>query len=234
MREDNLLAVRRRKFVVTTDSDHCLRVWPNLAQYLELTDINQLWVADFTFVRLEEEFAYLAVVLDAYSRWVIGWSLRRAMNSSLVIEALKKALEERRPSPGFVHHSDQGSQYASMEYVDLLENSGAVLSMSHAGCPWENGRCESFIKTLRHEEIDARPYRTVEELAAHLEEFIERIYNPVRLHSALAYLSPVEFEQRQERSKDAVAWLPASMSFPRHREIYSDGPNDFCDWLYKL
>ena len=226
MREDNLLAIRRRKFVVTTDSNHCCRVWPNLAQYLELTDMNQLWVVDFTFVRLEEEFAYLAVVLDAYSRRVIGWSLGRAMNSGLVVGALKKALEERRPRPGLVHHSDQGVQYASAEYVELLESRGAVLSMSHAGCPWENGRCESFIKTLKHEEIDARPYRTMEELAAHVEEFIEQVYNPVRLHSALAYLSPVEFEQRQERGKDTAAWLPAAMSFPRHREISSDGPNN--------
>lgn len=223
MREDNLLAIRRRKFVATTDSNHCYRVWPNLAQYLELTDINQLWVADFTFVRLEEEFVYLAVLLDAYSRRVIGWSLGHAMNSGLVVQALKKALEDRRPLPGLVHHSDQGVQYASMEYVEMLESSGAVLSMSHAGCPWENGRCESFIKTLKHEEIDARPYCTIEELAAHVEEFIERIYNPVRLHSALAYLSPVEFEQRQELGKDAAAWLPATMSFPRHREISSDG-----------
>ncbi len=225
MREDNLLAIRRRKFVVTTDSDHCLRVWPNLAQYLELTDINQLWVADFTFVRLEEEFVYLAVVLDAYSRRVIGWSLGQAMNSDLVVQALKKALEERRPLPGLVHHSDQGVQYASMEYVDLLENSGAVLSMSRAGCPWENGRCESFIKTLKYEEIDARPYCTIEVLAAHVEEFIDRVYNPIRLHSALAYLSPVEFEQRQECGKESAAWLPASMSFPRHREISSDVPD---------
>jgi transposase InsO family protein len=226
MREDNLLAIRRRKFVATTDSDHCLRVWPNLAQYLELSNINQLWVADFTFVRLEEEFVYLAVLLDAYSRRVIGWSLGQAMNSDLVVQALKKALGERHPSPGFVHHSDQGVQYASIEYVDLLERNGAVLSMSRAGRPWENGRCESFIKTLKHEEIDARPYRTIEELAAHVEEFIERVYNSVRLHSALAYLSPVEFEQRQELGKDVAAWLPASMSFPRHREISSDGLDD--------
>ena len=222
MREDNLLAIRRRKFVATTDSNHCFRVWPNLAQYLELTDINQLWVADFTFVRLEDEFVYLAVLLDAYSRRVIGWSLQQAMNSGLVVDALKKAMEARHPLPGLVHHSDQGVQYASMEYVEMLENSGAMLSMSHAGCPWENGRCESFIKTLKHEEIDARPYRTIEELTAHVEEFIERIYNPVRLHSALAYLSPVEFEQRQELGKDAAPWLPATMSFPRHREISSD------------
>jgi len=224
MRQDNLLAIRRRKFLAaTTDSDHCLRVWPNLAQYLELSDINQLWVADFTFVHLEEEFVYLAVVLDAYSRRVIGWSLGRAMNSDLVVRALKKALEERHPISGFVHHSDQGVQYASIEYVDMLERSGAVLSMSRAGCPWENGRCESFIKTLKQEEIDARPYRTMEELAAHVEEFIERVYNSVRLHSALAYHSPVVFEQQQSSSKQRPEWLPASMSFLRHREISSDG-----------
>jgi len=222
MGEDNLLAIRRRRFVVTTDSDHKFRVWPNLAQYLELTDINQLWVADFTFLRLEEEFVYLAVVLDAYSRRVIGWALDRTMTGSLTVKALERALALRRPSPGFVHHSDQGSQYACVEYVDLLERSGAVLSMSRAGCPWENGRCESFIKTLKQEEIDARPYRTMEELAAHVEEFIERVYNPVRLHSALAYQSPVEFEQ-QSSGKQRSGWLPASMSFLRHREISSDG-----------
>jgi transposase InsO family protein len=223
MREDNLLAIRRRRFVVTTDSDHRFRVWPNLAQYLELTDINQLWVADFTFLRLEDEFVYLAVVLDAYSRRVIGWALDRTMTGSLTMEALERALALRRPSPGWVHHSDQGSQYACVEYVDLLERNGAVLSMSRAGCPWENGRCESFIKTLKQEEIDARPYRTMEELAAHVEEFIERVYNPVRLHSALAYQSPVEFEQQQSSSKQRPEWLPASMSFLRHREISSDG-----------
>ena len=222
MREDNLLAIRRRKFIATTDSNHSLRVWPNLAQYLELSDINQLWVADFTFVRLEEEFAYLAVVLDAYSRRVIGWSLERTMNTSLVIGALKKALEQRRPSPGLVHHSDQGVQYASLEYVDLLEQIGAVLSMSRAGCPWENGRCESFIKTLKQEEIDARPYRTMDELAAHVEEFIDQVYNPIRLHSALDYRSPVEFEQQRASTQPGAGWLPASLSFPRHREISSD------------
>jgi putative transposase len=223
MREDNLLAIRRRKFVVTTDSDHTFRVWPNLARYLELTDINQLWVADFTFLRLGEEFAYLAVVLDAYSRRVIGWALENTMTGDLAVKALESALAFRRPPPGFVHHSDQGSQYACVQYVDLLERSGAVLSMSRAGCPWEIGRCESFIKTLKQEEIDARPYRTMEELAAHLEEFIERVYNPMRLHSALAYQSPVEFERQQRLGKDRDGWLPASMSFLRHREIYSDG-----------
>jgi putative transposase len=222
MREDSLLAIRRRRFVVTTNSDHRFQLWPNLAQYLELTEINQLWVADLTFLRLEEEFAYLAVVLDAYSRRVIGWALGRAMNGALTVQALEKALELRRPPPGLVHHSDQGSQYACVEYVDLLERHGAVLSMSRPGCPWENGRCESFIKTLKQEEIDARPYRTMDELAAHVEEFIEQVYNPIRLHSALDYRSPVEFEQQLASNNRQAMWLPASMSFPRHREISSD------------
>ncbi|MGB6720481.1 MAG: IS3 family transposase [Terracidiphilus sp.] len=176
-----------------------------------------------TFLRLEEEFAYLAVVLDAYSRRVIGWALGQTMTGSLTVRALEKALALRRPAPGFVHHSDQGSQYACVEYVDLLEHSGAVLSMSRAGCPWENGRCESFIKTLKQEEIDARPYRTMQELEAHVEEFIERVYNPVRLHSALAYQSPLEFERQHVAGKQGIPWLPASMSFLRHREISSDG-----------
>src|ERR1035441_7041223 len=208
MREDSLLAIRRRRFVVTTDSDHTFRVWPNLARYLELTDINQLWVADFTFLRLGEEFAYLAVVLDAYSRRVIGWALENPMTGDLAVKALERALAFRRPQPGFVHHSDQGSQYACVQYVDLLERSGAVLSMSRAGCPWENGRCESFIKTLKQEEIDARPYRTMEELAAHVDEFIAWVYNPLRLHSALSYQSPVDFERQQRLGKDRDGWLP--------------------------
>jgi len=223
MREDNLLAISQRKFVMTTDSDHTFGVYPNLAQYLELSDINQLWVADMTYVRLAQEFVYLAVMLDGYSRRVIGWALSRTMNSSLVVEALEKALAERQPKPGLVHHSDQGSQYASAEYVASLEKCGAVLSMSRPGRPWENGRCESFLKTLKQEELDARPYGTMEELAQHVEEFIEQIYNAVRLHSALAYRSPVEFERQQARDKAPAAWRPAKMSFPRHGEIYSDG-----------
>jgi putative transposase len=225
MREDNLLAVRQRKFVVTTDSDHSFGVYPNLAQYLELSAINQLWVADITYVRLEQEFVYLAVVLDAYSRRVIGWALSRIMNSGLVVEALERAIASRQPKPGLVHHSDQGSQYASAEYVGLLERCGAVLSMSRPGRPWENGKCESFLKTLKHEELEARMYGTLEELAEHVQEFIEQIYNLVRLHSALAYQSPVEFERQQRLEKTPTDWMPAKVSFPRHREIYSDGSN---------
>ncbi len=223
MKRDNLLAVRQRRFVVTTDSKHTFYVHPNLAQHLELNDVNQLWVADITYVRLEREFVYVAVVLDAHSRRVIGWAVDRTMGTDLTLCALEKALSERQPRPGLVHHSDRGSQYASAEYVDRLEKCGVVLSMSRPGRPWENGRCESFIKTLKQEQLDARTYATLEELETHIEEFIEKFYNPVRLHSALAYQSPVAFEHQQAAAKTAAEWMPARMSFLRHREIYSDG-----------
>jgi putative transposase len=223
MQEDNLVAVRRRRFVVTTDSDHRFRVHPNLAQYLELTDLDQLWVADITYLRLEQEFAYLAVVLDAYSRRVIGWALGRSLEVRLTLDALEQAIVARQPKPGLVHHSDQGVQYASQSYVDRLESCGAVLSMSRPGSPWENGKCESFIKTLKHEELEARQYRTIEELRGHVTDFIEQIYNVKRLHSALAYRSPVEFEKHHESRR---AWMPATLSFLRHEEIYSDGELD--------
>jgi transposase InsO family protein len=225
MRQDNLLAIRRRKCIVTTDSEHPFKIYPNLAQYLELSDINQLWVADLTYLRLEEEFVYLAVVLDAYSRRVIGWALERTMDTDLTLAALETAIASRQPQPGLVHHSDQGSQYASADYVDRLEACGAVLSMSRPGRPWENGRCESFIKTLKYEQLDARPYRTLEELREQVEEFIERIYNPKRLHSALAYQSPIDFEKQQALRNPAAGWMPATLSFLRHEEIYSDGLN---------
>jgi len=223
MREDNLLAIGKRKFVVTTESDHTFRIHPNLAQHLELTDINQLWVADITYVRLQGEFVYLAVVLDAYSRRVIGWALGRTLESCLTVDALDKAMASRQPKPGLVHHSDRGSQYASAEYVYRLESCGAVLSMSRPGRPWENGKCESFIKTLKQEELDARPFRRLEELNDHVTEFIEQIYNPVRLHSALAYRSPVEFEHQNVGDESTPVWMPATLSFLRHEEIYSDG-----------
>lgn len=226
LREDNLLANRRRKFVVTTDSDHPFRVYPNLAQNLQLSDINQLWVADITYLRLEWEFVYLALLLDGYSRRVVGRALGRSLESRLALQALEQAMAARQPRPGLVHHSDRGSQYASNEYVRRLESAGAVLSMSRPGRPWENGKCESFIKTLKREEIDARPYRSIEELEQHLEEFIETIYNRVRLHSALGYQPPVEFEQQQAAQAEGGRWTPAALSFLRHEEIYSDVSGD--------
>jgi len=219
MREDNLLAVRRRKFVVTTDSDHPFCVYPNLSQHLVLSDINQLWVADLTYVRLLEEFVYLAVVLDAWSRRAIGWALGRSLDSQLPLLALGRAIASRQPQPGLVHHSDRGSQYASVRYVGRLEAIGAVLSMSRPGRPWENGVCESFLHTLKREEIDARPYASLKELEQHVEEFLDQIYNRVRLHSALGYLSPEEFETRSAEQKSAPPWLSARMSLPRHEEV---------------
>jgi transposase InsO family protein len=219
MRQDNLLAIRRRKFVVTTASDPRFRVYPNLAESLELSAVNQLWVADLTYLRLGREFVYLAVVLDAYSRMVIGWSLGRDLHTRLPLAALEGAISSRSPRPGLVHHSDRGSQYASNEYVKRLEACGAHLSMSRPASPWENGKCESFIKTLKREEVDARQYASLLDLQQHLEEFLEQVYNRVRLHSALGYRSPVEFEASQS---PAGKWSPAALSFLRHEEIYPD------------
>jgi len=219
MQEDNLLALRRRKFIATTDSDHGFVVYPNLAQYLILTDVNQLWVADTTYLRLQSEFVYLAVVLDAFSRRAVGWALGRNLQTALPLAALEKAIQNRQPPPGIMHHSDRGSPYASNDYVKRLESIGAVLSMSRAGRPWENGQCESFMKTLKQEEIDARPYSTMEELEQHLEEFIEQNYNQVRLHSALGYLSPAEFEARPVPPGSLPGGLPAGLRLRRHVEV---------------
>lgn len=195
MREDNLLCVRKRKFVVTTDSDHGRRVYPNLAGQMELTGINQLWVADITYIRLETEFVYLAVVIDAFSRRVIGWALDRTIEDDLTLAALRMALELRRPPVGLVHHSDRGSQYASGDYTDLLKAHGCQISMSHKASPWENAACESFLKSLKYEEVYRNEYRDLEEARRWIGRFLEQIYNEKRLHSALGYRPPVEFEQ---------------------------------------
>jgi transposase InsO family protein len=195
MREDNLLCLRRRKFVVTTDSNHTRPVYPNLAGELTLTGINQLWVADITYIRLEVEFVYLAVVIDAFSRRVIGWELDRTVEDDLPLAALRMALEVRRPSPGLVHHSDRGSQYASGDYTDLLKAHGCQISMSHKASPWENAGCESWMKTLKSEEVYRQEYRNLAEARSSIERFIEKVYNEKRLHSALAYRPPAEFER---------------------------------------
>ncbi len=194
MRQDNLLAIRRRKWVTTTDSRHQLAVFPNLAPVLELDGADQLWVADLTYIRLRSEFVYLALVLDAWSRRVVGWALDRELTASLPKQALLEAIAARRPAAGLVHHSDRGVQYASLEYVTVLHQNQIVGSMSRAGYPYDNARCESFIKTLKQEEIRCRRYGSMEELRSNLEEFIDRYYNQQRLHSALAYRSPKEFE----------------------------------------
>ena len=194
MREDNLLCVRKRKFVVTTDSNHDRKVYPNLTGEMMLTGIDQLWVADITYIRLQNEFVYLAVVIDAYSRRVIGWALERTVEDDLPLAALRQALELRQPAPGTVHHSDRGSQYASGDYTDLLKAHGCQISMSHKASPWENAGCESWMKTLKSEEVYRQEYRDLAEARASIAQFIDEVYNQKRLHSALGYRPPVEFE----------------------------------------
>jgi len=195
MRQDNLLCVRRRRFVVTTDSRHNLPVYPNLAAQTVATAINQLWVADITYIRLRTEFVYLAVVLDAFSRRVIGWALGPTLEAELALAALRMALLERKPQPGLVHHSDRGVQYASQPYTEMLKQRQAQISMSRKGNPYDNAACESFMKTLKYEEVYRNEYRDFSEARASICEFLERVYNERRLHSALGYLPPAEFEQ---------------------------------------
>ena len=195
MREDNLLCHRRKKFVRTTDSDHGLRVYPNLAKGLVLTGVNQLWVADITYIRLLLEFVYLAVILDAFSRRVIGWALGRTLEAGLTVAALKLAIARGRVQPGLVHHSDRGSQYASTEYIDLLTEHDILISMSRRGNPYDNAKAESFFKTLKYEEVYRTEYRDFEDAHRQIRKFIESVYNQERLHSALGYRPPVEFEQ---------------------------------------
>jgi putative transposase len=194
MRLDNLLAVRKRKFV-TTDSKHALAVFPNLAPYIEPDGPNQLWVADITYIRLRREFVFFAVVLDVYSRRVVGWALDRKMQVGLVLRALEQALEQRKPQPGLVHHSDRGVQYASDAYVGKLMDHGIVGSMSRPAYPYDNAFCERFMRTLKEEEVYCSKYSTIEELQQNLKYFIEEYYNQERLHSALGYQPPAKFER---------------------------------------
>jgi len=217
LREDNLLAVQPRAFVVTTDTDHEFEVYLNLASRMKLTGMNQLWIADITYIRLKKEFVYLAVVLDAFSRKVVGWALDRTLAARLPIAALEQAIAQRQPPPGLVHHSDRGVQYACGNYAQILQRHQIIPSMSRPANPYDNASCESFLKTLKREEIYANQYRDLEHLLANLEAFIEQYYNRCRLHSALGYLSPEEFEREASPTVDSAG---ATMSFFRHGEIY--------------
>jgi putative transposase len=195
MRESELLVRSKRKRLCTTDSSHGFRIWPNLYRDARPTGINQVWVADLTYIRLRWEFVYLAVILDAFSRRVVGYALSRRLDASLTLGALGAALADRRPPPGCIHHSDRGVQYACADYVKRLTEAGFRMSMSRRGNPFDNAQAESFFKTLKWDEVNLTQYRNFEEAAASIGAFIEQAYNGERLHSALGYLSPVEFEQ---------------------------------------
>ena len=215
MREDNLLCLRRRKFVRTTDSVHSLPVYPNLARQMEVTGLNQLWVADITYIRLRFEFIYLAVILDAYSRRVIGWALGRSLENGLTLQALRRAREQRPAAPGLVHHSDRGVQYASREYTALLQAQGITISMSRKGNPYDNAIAESFMKTLKYEEVYRDDYQDLSHAHTSIPRFLEQVYNQKRLHSSLGYLPPVEFEQAlaandKSKSREMACLAPES------------------------
>src|SRR6266481_4644580 len=217
MREDNLLGLQPPRFKVTTNSNHKFEVYLNLAARMKLSGINQLWVADITYIRLKAEFVYLAVILDGFSRKVVGWALDRTLAVRLTIGALEQAIERRQPAPGLVHHSDRGFQYAHAGYIAILEKHHMVPSMSRPANPYDNASCESFMKTLKREEIYANKYDDLENLRANIEEFIEQYYNRLRLHSALGYRSPEEFEQQIEASASAES-RSATMVFFENKE----------------
>jgi transposase InsO family protein len=221
MREDGLLAIRKRRFVPqTTDSGHDLEVAVNVARRLIPTALHQLWVADITYVRLGRVDVFLAVVMDAFSRKVVGWNLGPKLTTELALTALSNAIESRQPAPGLIHHSDRGVQYASAAYVDLLLQHGRIPSMSRPGNPYDNAKCERFMKTLKQEEIRCSEYRDIDHLRAHLSVFLDRYYNVTRLHSALGYRSPEEFEKWAAQPATAETPRAPRLSFSRQEEIY--------------
>jgi putative transposase len=222
MRKDNLLCLRVKSFVpATTESRHGWQIVPNLARGLVPTGLDQLWVADITYVRLLEEFAYLAIVLDAFSRRVIGWALRDHLQAGLTVAALAMALKGRRPAYGsLIHHSDRGVQYACPDYTSVLDRHGIQASMSRVGNPYDNARAESFMKTLKQEEVDGRDYRDIRCARREIGSFIEQIYNRQRLHSALGYRPPEEFEAN---------WPPSGAAAQQpHWAHIATGPKSAC------
>lgn len=204
MREESLLCQLKRRFIPTTDSNHSFRTYPNLLREMVLTDPDQAWQADITYIRLPTGFAYLAAVLDAYSRRCVGWQLSRCIDTNLTLAALDMALAARLVETGLVHHSDRGVQYASCAYVERLESVGALASMSAKGNPYDNAKAESFFKTLKQEEVYLKQYRTFAEAEANIGQFIEDVYNQKRLHSSLGYLPPAEFEALHYQTAENV------------------------------
>jgi len=206
MREESLLCQLKRRFVVTTDSTHGYRAYPNLLASLTLERLDQAWVADITYIRLPMAFAYLAGILDAFSRRCIGWKLSRQIDTGLTLAALEMAIAVRQPRRGLIHHSDRGVQYASTEYVSRLEEIGAWVSMSATGNPYDNAKAESFFKTLKREEVYLKDYQTFADAEANLGQFIDDVYNTKRLHSSLGYQPPAEFEAASAQSMDEVTF----------------------------
>jgi putative transposase len=195
MQEESLLCHIKKSFVVkTTNSQHRFPVYPNLLAGLELTAPDQAWVSDFTYIRLRGAFVYLACILDAFSRRCVGWYLSRDMTTQLTLMALRRAINERHPRPGLIHHSDRGMQYASYDYIDQLKQIDAQISMSSVGNPYDNAKAESFFKTLKQEEVYLKEYHSFEDAEANLDVFLEQVYNTKRLHSSLGYVPPAEFE----------------------------------------
>jgi putative transposase len=232
MQEDNLLSLRKAKYVLTTDSRHDLPVYPNLTRRLTLTGLNQLWLADITYIRLRSEFVFLAVILDAHSRRVIGWELGRTLHAALATKALEMALHERTWQPDvLIHHSDRGVQYASREYTSLLVEHEIRISMSRRGSPYENARAERFMRTLKEEEVQGRSYENVEDARRRIGQFLEEIYNRERLHSALHYTTPEEFERSlktvESDGTDGNLGKPTSgfPTFPQALEIPAGFPH---------
>jgi putative transposase len=213
MREDNLLAARHEQLLSVQRSVRAVRIYLNLASRMKVSGPNQLWIADITYIRLSHEFVYLAVILDVFSRKVVGWSLGRTLQAKLPLCALEQAIANRQPPPGVVHHSDQGVQYACHHYMEKLRDHRMLPSMSRPANPYDNATCESFLKTLKREEIHARAYRDLEHLHQRLEEFIEQYYNRCRLHSALGYRSPEEFEKEADQAKPGATPAGPIMTF---------------------